>query len=146
MSLGIDWTPTLLIVGIDGLITDVMVGELSQREEELFMARLTGDPDAGILNNLPVVTIISDGEFRNIDVDTWPHVVDVRDRKPHRRDGRAAAVNIPADELGTRALIELATTRPVFVDCSVEIPYRECRYAAYVLAYDGFSPVAMIVP
>ena len=146
MSLGVEWTPTLLIVADDGVVTDLMIGELSERDEEGFMARLSRATHTESLNNLPVLQTISDGEFRQSFGNTRQQVIDVRERDVYNGDHRTGAVNIPADELGTRAAIELAAPLPVFVDCSVEILQRMCRKAAYDLVFRGFSQVVMIVP
>ena len=145
VSVGLDWTPTLFIVGENGVVTDLMIGALSELEEESFMARLAHVPGTEPMNNLPVLKTVSDGEFREKSSDARPQVIDVRKRDAYNRNHRAGAVNIPSDELETRASIELATELPAYVDCSVGIPYPECRHAAYVLAFGGFPRVGMIV-
>ena len=72
-------------------------------------------------------------------------VLDVRDRAEYGLNHNRRAMNIPADELGIRARVEMAASDKLFVDCRVG-SLRDCRDAARGLVLDGFTHVKVIVP
>jgi rhodanese-related sulfurtransferase len=70
-------------------------------------------------------------------------VVDIREREEFSASHREGAINIPVDELDSRAPVEVPTGRPVAVDCSVDTS-RTCRQAAHRLRSLGFPSVLVI--
>ena len=145
MSIGIVGTPTLLAVGDDGVVIDVMVGRLSPSQEERFLAKLSSNVATEPMNNLPAPKTIPDEEFRQLSINARVQVLDVRNRAEYGEGHRSGAVNIPFDELETRALLGLSVTAPLFVDCSVG-SMLTCRNAALFLTLLQFPQVLMIAP
>lgn len=71
-------------------------------------------------------------------------VLDIRDRAAFAADHRPDALNIPLDELPSRAKAELSTAGTVVVDCSQETVAR-CRLGAQMLAEHGLKPLAILI-
>ena len=146
LSIGALGTPTILIVGSDGVVTDVMVGELSRHEEALFVRRLAREPQVPPLNNMPSAVEVDNNEFERLSEGLRTQVLDPRDRASYEREHRAQTVNIPFDELYTRAQQELMPTAPVFIDCSFASSILECRRTALVLQLLRFPRIFVIEP
>ena len=75
-----------------------------------------------------------------------PVLLDIQERDEFARGHRDAAVNIPRDELLTRAGIELDVSRPVVIDCA-RLETRRCHEAARTLLQAGkFARVFVLLP
>jgi TonB family protein len=74
-----------------------------------------------------------------------PMMLDIRERAEFARGRQDGAVNIPRDEVVTRAGIELDRARPIVIDCS-RLETRRCHDAARVLRANGFGRVFVYLP
>lgn len=143
-SLGVFATPTFATTNEHGVVTDIIVGALARPEEEQFLAMLSSGR-SGLMNNLPDPPLVDNRTFMRLASYDDVRVLDVRARAEYRLDHDPQAMNIPADELGIRAVVELAASDRLFVDCRVgSLP--DCRNAARDLVLDGFYHVGVIVP
>jgi rhodanese-related sulfurtransferase len=70
-------------------------------------------------------------------------VLDVRDRTSYRWDHRKGAINIPLEELESRARIELLPTRLIIVECA-QLAQSLCGSALNRLRNMGFSRVTLL--
>jgi peroxiredoxin len=111
-SLGLTVTPTLFIVDLSGRVTDLMVAGLSATEESLVYARLRPDADAPPLDNTTVFREIDDVEMHQAIEVVGTQVLfpveraDAAEIMRARSSGSASFINIPEDEISTRARIE----------------------------------------
>lgn len=144
-SLGVFATPTVVATNEHGVVTDVMIGVLAPPEEERFLMMLSGRDDGGVMNNLPDPRLVDDETFTRATSEEKVRLLDVRDRAEYRLQHDPRATNIPADELDTRARVEIAGSERLFVDCRVGVP-SDCRNAARSIAFQGFRDVVVIVP
>ena len=141
-TLGVFATPTVVATNELGVVTDVIVGALTPAEEERFLAVLSGG-EGGVMNNLPDPRLVDHETFTRVAGGENVRLLDVRDRAEYRRYRDPQATNIPADELGIRAHVEMAASERLFVDCRVGV-VGDCRHAARRLVLDGFTDVAVI--
>jgi rhodanese-related sulfurtransferase len=70
-------------------------------------------------------------------------VLDIRDRDPFAAGHRSGAINIPFDELETRARIDLPPHDTVVVDCERIDPFY-CESASWALLRLGFPFVSIV--
>ena len=143
-GLGVLATPTVALVGDGGIVTDLWVGELAAAQEAGFMAMLESGL-RGSMANLADPPLLKAGSFDWEALGEDAVVLDVRDRGEYRTAHDAIAVNIPVDELGIRAGVEIDRAERVFVDCRFG-SLDSCRHAARGLVLDGFARVTVIVP
>lgn len=120
-TLNVSGTPTLMLVGSDGRLQDSWTGKLTtEREEEVFRAlglhRPQGDSPAAAPTS-PAPIEISPAEL--VRVFTTAPVIDIRDRSEYDERHIAGSVNIPLDELDSRAAHELPTDTDIVVYCRV---------------------------
>jgi rhodanese-related sulfurtransferase len=87
---------------------------------------------------------IDEAEWRRLAAATTaPVLLDIRDRRSFARRHLDGAVNIPENELSSRAEAELSKTRQLVIDCPLET--RDlCSWAARILQRAGFTRVAML--
>jgi hypothetical protein len=146
-KLGIDGTPTVLVVDADGRITGLWVGRLLPEHERAMVARLENpsgdilmgiDPEGGTIGGVSVVD-----QLRCCDV--GGALLDIRAREAFRAGHRAAATNIPLPELSVRAVIQLARDREVIIDCS-NVLASECTVAWQLLHREGFRKIRLLNP
>jgi rhodanese-related sulfurtransferase len=143
--LGFIGTPTLLAVDSDGIVTDVVLGPLSEGDEAALLARVDNPADTPPVVRFTPPAEVSNEEFERTVGTGHAQVVDIRERREFRRARRSGAVNIPDDELDTRAPAELSSETTVFLDC-LRIPRDQCRIAGLSLREHGFRHVTLIVP
>jgi len=90
-------------------------------------------------------TEIDEQELDRLSRTVKPVVVDVRTRGEFRLGHRAGAVNIPSDELLSRAPFELQRSAYIVIDCPAG-KLVSCRHAAGSLRVWGFSNIAILNP
>jgi TonB family protein len=90
------------------------------------------------------VSQVTEAEFSKMAATERPLVVDIGDREAFRRRSRKGAVNIPFDELDSRAPSELPREKRLVIDCSQE-EVGMCRHAAERLRSLSFSHVSLLV-
>jgi len=122
--LGVTRTPTVMLVGSDGRVERVWIGQLTPaHENELF--RLLGirrmGPRASTAGTRGAVGITA-AELATTYEDT--PIVDVRPREAFAREHVAGSVNVPIDELEARLQHEVPSTLEAVVVCDY-VP--ECR-------------------
>ena len=144
MALGVLETPTLLLATSDGVVTDVSFGLLDEAGSANFKARLRGDVEAQPLVLPYSFKEASVSERPDVDNLAGIQLLDTRDRRDFEREYSAKAVNIPKDELAVRALVELSTSRPVFIDCRYD-DRTQCRLAGGRLVRQGFASVTVLL-
>lgn len=142
--LGVLVTPTVALVGDGGIVTDLWAGELAAAQEAGFMAMLESDL-RGSMANVADPPLLKAGSFDWEALEEHAVVLDVRDRGEYRTGHDAMSVNIPVDELGIRAGVEIDRAEKVFVDCRFG-SLDSCRHAARGLVLDGFVQVTVVVP
>ncbi len=138
-KLGIMKPPTLMIVDAEGKITDLWAGRMTTHEEQIALSRLSG-----ALDPLPYL----DG---NLSEAAWLHLkdhyggvlLDLREREDFVVNHSKNAINIPLDELESRARHELDQTKPIVIDCT-RVVEAKCRIARAILAMEGFESVATL--
>jgi TonB family protein len=101
---------------------------------------------AKILQPIPdaLIHFINKNELNCQLASTHPIILDISERDAFRRGHVEGAVNIPFDELGERAPIELPPARPIIIDCSREGIW--CQNAGNIvgfLQYSGFSKLTV---
>jgi len=143
-ALGLRATPTVLIVGRDGRITDLAMGRLSPGEEVLFTRRALGIQTEVPLNKTLVVPKIDERQARKMVLDNHAVILDVRERSAFRTSGSHGAKNIPLHEMQERLLAELDPTTPVVIDCRLS-PASLCEPAGVLLVQKKFSSVSALV-
>ena len=146
LSLGFSITPTLLAVNSAGLVTDVMIGQLTAPEMDRVLAELDGNTSEP-LDNSGYAREISREEFNRLTHQDGPLVIDVRDRRAYDGERRPNRLYIPYDELAERARIEVPDS-PIIVDCSESEDRRvhRCRLAAQFLQASRSAEVLIFVP
>jgi rhodanese-related sulfurtransferase len=141
---GVAVAPTLVLVNPDGIVTDTLSRSLETKDEAALWARVAshqGKP----LNNTRYAPEIDEGTMRALVPSGTPVVVDIRDREQYARRHRAGALNIPADEIPSRAPRELSRSTPIVIDCPAE-RRSDCRIASELLLRDlGYRVVYVLV-
>jgi rhodanese-related sulfurtransferase len=158
--LGIQGTPTVMLVRRDGIIGSGWTGKLSATQEsEVFeqlglqrpsrreSAEATRPPATSRATAAELADIFRSGE----DVP----IIDIRERGPFTTGHIAGALNIPFSELEVRAPVELPSWRPVFVYCRYSSTCENgaaasgastwCAMTEHVLKSAGLTDVRAIV-
>jgi len=116
-ALGFTVFPSLLLVDQAGRVTDVLLRRLSDTEQSAILERLA-DMDAAPLDNTDYAPEIDDRQLTELSAASSVQLLDVRERRLFAEFHRPGAMNIPADEISSRAPVELASSDPVVVACS----------------------------
>ncbi len=115
---------------------------LSAEELQAIRGITTGDK---LSQAMPPVRTVDEAEFSRISQTSAAVVLDTRSRTAHMDRHRDGAVNIPLNELGTRAKPELPRSGLVVIDCFAEQQsIGVCGMAASILAAHGFSELAVL--
>lgn len=116
-SLGMWMTPTLAVVDDEGIVRRLFIGKLSGEEENQLLSNLKYRAGGNRSGGEDSYQHISETDFAKISVTTRHVILDVRNRQSFSKGHRPGAVNIPHDELGVRARIEIPHDRLVVMDC-----------------------------
>lgn len=143
-SLGVVATPTVATMNEGGMVTGIIVGELTRFQEDSFLEMLSSGRGVS-MNNYLDPPAVSNEMFEHLINDGAGVVLDIRDRADYHSGHYSQAINIPADELGIRGPVEIEVHRRVFVDCRVG-HLGDCREAARWMVLDGFRDVVVVVP
>jgi hypothetical protein len=128
-----------------------MVAGLSATEESLVYARLRPDADAPPLDNTTVFREIDDVEMHQAIEVVGTQVLfpveraDAAEIMRARSSGSASFINIPEDEISTRARIEMSPSQLVIIDCSKHSRI-SCHFIAEKLNKDQFEEVLLYFP
>jgi hypothetical protein len=142
-ALGVRGTPTVMLVGRDGRITDLAVGRLTSAEGELIIRRVLGVETSARLDRALVASKIAESEARRMIVDEGALLLDVRERCDFR-PRVLPAKNIPLDELRERMFVELDPTKSVIVDCR-PLDAASCEMTTLTLLGEKFASVSALV-
>ena len=141
---GLMFTPTLLIVDNSARVTDMMVAKLSPDDEGQVLSRVAGTLVDPISNYAKVFAEEIDAiRFGQLASET-PLVLDVRERDQYSRAHKNPSLNIPLDELETRAPRELSARERIVVDCT-NLDLVQCRLAGLRLRGFGFERVSLLL-
>ena len=134
-----------MLVNGAGLVTDAAIGKLTTLEETKLLSRLDVSSTAPPL--FPRFAIeIDEEQFDNLRYSDRPTILDVRERHQRQESSARSVVNIPSREVQTRGPIELSSTNPIVIDCSLEgASIYECRLAGRALLASGFSRVVVFL-
>jgi len=142
-KIGILAIPTLVLADQNGVVKDMWVGELSAKQQRDVSARLEGSKANGSEPEEPTTYIDQAGLNRLESQGVAAKILDIRDREPYAVRHRPGAVNIPYDELETRAEVELLKRDRVAIDCEATHPI-DCESAAGILKHFGFLSVSVL--
>jgi hypothetical protein len=135
-------TPTVVLAGPGGIVSDLIVGELLGNEEQALSDRLRGVSVRTVVRNDYARTINRGHADKLVAAGaTLLLVVGRSVGKPTLPEG---ARHLPYDEIADRAAAELDLLRPIVVDCS-GLRLGRCEMAAEDLMSAGASRV-FIVP
>lgn len=151
-TIGINNVPTLLLVDERGIVRNVWVGKLSGAAENEVMGRVGA---AGGLNEAESARseLSGDDQTNRVEVEDLKAmierrqevvVVDIRDREAYAKEHIPTAINIPADEIYSRALDELAQSKLIVIShlrCNSDEVSRAIRDD---LSAQGFPKVASL--
>jgi rhodanese-related sulfurtransferase len=142
-SLRVKGTPTVVLVD-HGDIRGQWVGYMNPGQEETLLARLGGGfHSLAFAGKGGAVVRIADAE---LDAALQPYeLVDLRPREVFRLKHLPQARNIPVDELGARMKFELATSKPIVLDCGT-VEASECALSAELIELDGLGKVRLLDP
>jgi len=138
-SLGLQGTPTLMLVDGMGTVTDLWIGKLMRREERELFHRLQLVDAAS-----PDDDVISASDLKGMIRDKNLVIVDVDNRDLFRVNHVFGAVNIPLDELEVRAVNELRPENKVVVYCHICEHDEESDMAHSILLKNGFNQVSVL--
>lgn len=139
-TMGILATPTLAVVDKTGTVSNLWVGRMSDSQQKDLWAVLEGrkpqDADSAF-----APAVVDDKEVGLLEAaGTGVTVIDVGRRADYAPAGPLTEVNIPVDELATRARVEIPSHNTVVVDCQ-RVPLFYCDVAAKALHRTGFRDV-----
>lgn len=135
-------TPTVIVLDSNGLVTDLIHGELPVADEELLLRRIRDRSAPAVVRDpLPRESRLADVNLEA--VRSSYQVIDIRSRATRDWWPTFATHRIPKDELPMRALAELDRSGPVAIDCANEDLVR-CRIAGSDLWSLGFGDVLLI--
>jgi hypothetical protein len=120
-TIGVRATPTLLIVDDKGFVQAALTGKLSEAEEKDVFAKLAivapaGRPATAFADESGL-RIVEAAELRELLNDPETLLVDSRDRVIFEQAHIAGALNIPLDEILSRAPHELPKEKTIYVYC-----------------------------
>jgi len=121
--LGVSGTPTLVLVDETGTVVDIWIGRLSIQEEADVASHLGINPkditDKSASPNDQTSLEVLDHELLGITSGNQKAtVLDVRDRQQYSNGHLTGSMNIPFDELSTRAPHEIPRDRQVVLYCN----------------------------
>jgi hypothetical protein len=138
-ALGLSLTPTILFVNNEGGVTDALLGALDPTQRAGVMGRVRGAAAPERLDNTGYVTEINEAMLAELQKERLLAIVDARDRERFRFSrARVGAINIPIDELSSRAPAELEKARLTVIECPAE-PAHRCRQAGRTVRSLGFD-------
>lgn len=141
--LGLLATPTLLLVDSGKSVTDIWLGVVTPDAERHIMRRLTEGAGGPPFDNSAFAEEIEPAEVEDRLQSGTVLGVDIRRRDDPNRKTPANVLNIPYDELMTRAPVELPTGMPIAVFCPSG-QYMRCRAAGALLRGAGFADVSIV--
>jgi rhodanese-related sulfurtransferase len=143
-SLGLQGTPTILLVNNAGVVTDVLTGKLAAKQEQALFEQLhlkvAPDPSSEDRSAIFIHAAELKQNMRRKDF----VVLDVESRDVFNLNHIPGAINIPDDELEVRALNELKTTDTIVVYCHYCEADLMSEAARSVLARNGFNHVLIL--
>lgn len=161
-SAGIGATPTLLIVDNAGTVRKTWTGKLTAAQQRDVFASL-GIPAPKVEDAQVTQSQVADGaglrtasgqELRDLLANPGTIVVDVRERKPFQEGHIDGAVNIPMDEILSRAPHELPKDQEILVYCGRQSPRQtqtrdeatnsDCTVVSQVFIWAGFHDYRFI--
>ena len=137
-------TPTVILVGPDGIVRRIWQGRLSPMGEVEVLNALRDpasvrSPDR-FLNSGE--RMLRPEELQPQVLKTSYRIVNVSNRRLFRKQQAADEVNIPLGELAVRATFELKRSELTVVDCTFE-PDPVCNAAIRLLRTGGYDAVAL---
>jgi len=108
-SLGIEGTPTLILVDANGIATKSWVGKLNQEQEADVLDSLAQEAVTAVMSAKELAHALAEKQHIA--------VVDLSDRQKYAQGHIPGARNIPIDELASRALQELAPGKRLALYC-----------------------------
>ena len=134
---GLVGTPTVVLMERCKAV-GVWVGKLGEGQQRTVIGHLRENGDT--LTDSSTGKAVAVGRDEVIAASRGALWIDIRDRDASPAVLRAGAVNIPLDELGLRAVVELPLSAPIVVDCSL-VGEHECDFASHELRA---NPVAKV--
>lgn len=145
-SLGIAWTPTVVLVE-EGTVSGIWVGCLDDVMEDSLQRSVKGKEHALAKPYRPPAAPSSVQLLSTSEVDQRLRsslVLDVQDRERFQRRHVSGALNIPRDELGARVEIEiLRKSQDIIVDCS-SVDFGACILVGELMEARGFTNVWLL--
>jgi hypothetical protein len=139
---GIYATPTVFLTSQTSFITALWVGKLREVEEEAAVEVITGAGHRLTDSKDRTRTwVLSDIDLRRRLRQSI--LLDVRDRGRYSLGHLDGSLNIPLDELGIRAEIELSRRRPIVLDCGA-VGTAKCELALKVLEGGEFENLGLL--
>lgn len=145
-SLGLTVTPTVAVVDQTGTVTDLFLGTITADAQRQLLQRLTDDAAAQVDNSyrgqsidLAALRTLESGTFVLLNVQ--PRAAGAA-KMPSPDPG---VLNLPLDELRTRAPLSLPKDKRVVVDCRGDRLWL-CLDGAQLLESLGFANVAILKP
>ena len=138
-----------MLIGKNRIVQYIWYGNLSFREERLVNGLLRKEPIDKIMAQIgyQIAPRITEKEFEKIKSDrsVKVNVLDIRFRSDYESIHRPNAINLPADEISSRAARELNKENIIVIDCSSS-PALFCTTVARRLSALGFSKVTILGP
>jgi rhodanese-related sulfurtransferase len=136
-------TPSLALVDSAGIIRKVWIGSLDTAGEGEVLEAIRHPAQVDTARRLesgePMLTA---AELRMMQTAQPRKIIDIAERGAFEKEHLPDAVNIPSEELGTRALQELKLGDSYFIDCT-EVPDAVCSLAVRGMARRGFHVAAL---
>lgn len=132
-EIGVEGTPTLAIVGENGIVQNIWKGMLSPKKQSEVKQNLGLEATDWFIEESELSDLRKKGKTIV--------VIDIRNREIYARKHFAGAKNIPADELSIRAINELSASDTVAVYGTFDY---ESEKAQEVLAREGFRDVYIL--
>ena len=145
-SIGVVGTPTIGIADETGTIKGVWTGELIPREQAFVLAWIRGVPgvEKDLARSGGAPELISLDAYELSVRSTRHQLLDIQVRDYYHLGHKQNAINIPFDELDSRAIHELVPAERTIIDCT-NVSMRFCQLATRDLYYLGFENVSMLV-
>jgi len=139
LELGLLEAPMVILSDSLGVVTDVLSRQLSSDQEQSLLDRVR-DASQTPLNNSSNVRVIGDEELNSLRTRKHVTAIDIRSRDDFDKEHKRDFINIPHDELTTRARAEFQVHDTIVVDVSRGTTH-EGISAARDLRFQGFSSV-----